>query len=859
LHGFLATALLLHFYVQVYTFLQLQDETEKIVIANLSFFLYNDHYKQTISFSYHMMQNSEQLTEIQMEYQSTVNVSIPENEPEALAVEVENRAVEGREKVEEQHMEAAEADKRLMDCAAEQWQQVCTKIVTTAMAVATIAQSEITQWLPRVEAMDKYTEAEMVEVVSQAKEWLARVQQAVERVQKQSHTESEPISIADMIQPISQDITAVVDGVRQFITAVHICQAKVEAIQAEHAAKEAQANVDRAETEASNVKIEAKAYKTAAGERARAKKKEAVKAARAEAERRSNEAEEAKIAIHHAVEAAKRGEFPLEAAKETKAAVIEAKRKWKMVVEQLHKTWNNVVRVAVNVATIFQSKAHAWILKAEKIVKPADEKMAEITVQTEAQIKQDFAQVNEWVEGIEKQSLQTKSRMGSDFISIAEVAKTIIQDTVKVITGAKRIIAKVEMVQAMIAAGKVEADARKAEAEAIVAKIEYRAVMATEMKKKEEAAAKAVEKKKLARVVREEAGKRASAVKEAEEKAKLVEVEERVKLIEVEVAELKLPPPIVIDDLHPPIVADGSSEEEGEGERVEETIEAGKEAEEKEKFRKVEVAYVVNTGSDSVSLIDTDTQKVVATIPVGQFPYGVAVTSDGSRVYVVNRDSDNVSVIDTATQKVVATIPVGRRPVRVAITPNGSWAYVGNGGSNNVSVIDTATQKVVATIPIVGRSYPNVVGSNCPYYVAITPDGSRVYVVSKSGNSSGIDTANVNVIDTATQKVVAAILVEEDPRHCVAFTSDGSRAYAVGDRWGRDSIVEVIDTATQKVVATIPVRVPQHVALTPDGSRAYVVSWDSVTVIDTDTQKVVGTIPVGGSIGAIVIASIPTG
>jgi hypothetical protein len=50
-----------------------------------------------------MVQNSEQLTETQMEYQSTVNASMPENEPEALAVEVENRAVEGGEKVEEWH------------------------------------------------------------------------------------------------------------------------------------------------------------------------------------------------------------------------------------------------------------------------------------------------------------------------------------------------------------------------------------------------------------------------------------------------------------------------------------------------------------------------------------------------------------------------------------------------------------------------------------------------------------------------------------------------------------------------------------------------------------------------------------
>ena len=70
-----------------------------------------------------------------------------------------------------------------------------------------------------------------------------------------------------------------------------------------------------------------------------------------------------------------------------------------------------------------------------------------------------------------------------------------------------------------------------------------------------------------------------------------------------------------------------------------------------------------------VSVIDTATNTVVATIPVGVAPNGVAITPDGSRAYVTNDDSDSVSVIDTTTSTVVATIPVGVGPVAVAITP----------------------------------------------------------------------------------------------------------------------------------------------------------------------------------------------
>ena len=80
-------------------------------------------------------------------------------------------------------------------------------------------------------------------------------------------------------------------------------------------------------------------------------------------------------------------------------------------------------------------------------------------------------------------------------------------------------------------------------------------------------------------------------------------------------------------------------------------------------------AYITNSNGNSVSVIDIATNTVVATVPVGSFPYGVAVNPGGSRVYVGNQSSDNVSVIDTATNTVVATVPVGDSPLGVAINP----------------------------------------------------------------------------------------------------------------------------------------------------------------------------------------------
>src|SRR5438128_4157376 len=79
-------------------------------------------------------------------------------------------------------------------------------------------------------------------------------------------------------------------------------------------------------------------------------------------------------------------------------------------------------------------------------------------------------------------------------------------------------------------------------------------------------------------------------------------------------------------------------------------------------------AYVTNnsnsSNSNTVSVIDTATNTVIATIPVGvasNGPFWVAVTPDGTRAYVTDKNFNTVAVTDIhhATNKVVATIPAG--------------------------------------------------------------------------------------------------------------------------------------------------------------------------------------------------------
>jgi YVTN family beta-propeller protein len=151
-------------------------------------------------------------------------------------------------------------------------------------------------------------------------------------------------------------------------------------------------------------------------------------------------------------------------------------------------------------------------------------------------------------------------------------------------------------------------------------------------------------------------------------------------------------------------------------------------------------AYVSSCADNSVSMIDTRSGRVTASVPVGVCPGALAVGRDGRRVYVADSGTDldpgtTVSVIDTVTESRVATVPVGVRPSGVAVSPDGRYAYVTNSGSaetpgNSVTVIDTATATPSDTIAV----------TEDPVAVAFAPDGRRAYV---AGSAKGA----VSVID----------------------------------------------------------------------------------------------------------------
>jgi YVTN family beta-propeller protein len=110
-------------------------------------------------------------------------------------------------------------------------------------------------------------------------------------------------------------------------------------------------------------------------------------------------------------------------------------------------------------------------------------------------------------------------------------------------------------------------------------------------------------------------------------------------------------------------------------------------------------AYVTVGGLDQVKVFRTGDFSQVATIRVGKLPHGIWPSGDGSRVYVGLENGDAVTAIDTFTNKVIATSPVGQAPQAIAYVPN---AVPDGEGTQNLQPLGIAGEVVH-----LGLSAPN--------------------------------------------------------------------------------------------------------------------------------------------------------
>lgn len=260
--------------------------------------------------------------------------------------------------------------------------------------------------------------------------------------------------------------------------------------------------------------------------------------------------------------------------------------------------------------------------------------------------------------------------------------------------------------------------------------------------------------------------------------------------------------------------------------------------------------YVTNEVSGDLTVIDSGTRKVIATIPLGKRPRGIHPSPDGRTLYVAlsgtpiagpdvdestlpppDKSADAIGVFDVGQNKLVRVIPGGADPENFDVSKDGKQLFISNENISALSIVDVPSGKVLKSI---------LVGAQ-PEGVRISPDGKRVFVTSEEDGT-------ISVVDLAEGGVTSTFKVGHRPRS-IAFTPDGLHAYVNAEN---DGGIVLVDAVRYKMLKAISlgkpgVIKPMSVLLSPDGSKLYVSTGRGrqVFTIDTNTNDVVASVMVG--------------
>jgi YVTN family beta-propeller protein len=199
------------------------------------------------------------------------------------------------------------------------------------------------------------------------------------------------------------------------------------------------------------------------------------------------------------------------------------------------------------------------------------------------------------------------------------------------------------------------------------------------------------------------------------------------------------------------------------------------------------------------------------------------------RVYVPNSGSNSVTVIDPATFRVLDHIRVGRLPQHVTPSYDLQTLWVLNDAGNSLTRIDPATGKATGTIRV-----------SDPYNVYYTPDGKYAIVVAEQ-------LRRLNFLDAATMTLHHSLAVPCKGVDHMDFSADGR--YLIASCEFDGSLIKV-DVERQEVLGRLSLgrgNMPQDVKLSPDGTVFFVADMmaNGVHLVDGQDFKTIGFIPTG--------------
>lgn len=286
-----------------------------------------------------------------------------------------------------------------------------------------------------------------------------------------------------------------------------------------------------------------------------------------------------------------------------------------------------------------------------------------------------------------------------------------------------------------------------------------------------------------------------------------------------------------------------------------------------------EVAVVLNSRDDDMSLIDTASYREIARVPIGKEPHHLIATPDERELVVGNTKSNDLVFLDPASGEIKRRLPRIADPYHLGFSPNGQWFVVNGNRLDRVDIYRHEGGRLALARQLHLPSTPS--------HMAFTPDSRRVYVtLQESDRVAAIELGTQQVLwqapvgrqpagiwyVPATRQLLVAITGED----YVQVLTDDSGAPVARLRTGRgahnflpkgdgrhlfvsnrvDNTVCLLDMLALRVLECFPVPGgPDDMELRRDGSELWVTSrWiNRISVIDMKTRQLKHSIRVGRS------------
>lgn len=259
--------------------------------------------------------------------------------------------------------------------------------------------------------------------------------------------------------------------------------------------------------------------------------------------------------------------------------------------------------------------------------------------------------------------------------------------------------------------------------------------------------------------------------------------------------------------------------------------------------------YVLNE-SGTISVIDTVSGLVIDTVAVGSQLSGLAISRDGQLLYVLDYGSSTLSVIETTSDTIVATVPTAPAPTAIAVHPVLDELWVGYGQEGTVLEVRSALDySVVATLTSFDRLY----GSGFVF----RPDGSEVFAAESCGFCGRFH------LLSGSHSGGSISIIQPDILYDNTGSADGMAIHPVSGivylaKQGQNGTpyIREFGGAGRTLTFSTP---PGQLAIAPDGERLYVTHFAQgfVSVVDTASLLPIATVNVGNFPWGITVVSTP--